>query len=108
MTLTQEQALQKINEISNSIFIYPTDTIYGIGCDAQAEDKVEKIREIKGRDMKSFSVITPSKKWILENLETSEQEIDKYLPGKYTKKERSRFYEICFRKRIFRNKNSRP
>lgn len=68
----------------NKIFIYPTDTIYGIGCNAENKKLVQKIREIKGRDNKPFSVIAPSIKWILENFETSEEEIKKYLPGPYT------------------------
>jgi L-threonylcarbamoyladenylate synthase len=68
----------------NKIFIYPTDTIYGIGCNAEDENLVAKIREIKNRDKKPFSVIAPSVNWILENFETSKEEIEKYLPGKYT------------------------
>lgn len=68
----------------NQIFIYPTDTIYGIGCDATNEILVNKIREIKKRDNKPFSVIAPSVKWILENFEVDEELINKYLPGPYT------------------------
>jgi L-threonylcarbamoyladenylate synthase len=66
------------------IFIYPTDTIYGIGCDATNEKLVEKIREIKERDQKPLSVIAPSKEWILENCIVKKELIDKYLPGPYT------------------------
>jgi len=84
--------IMKINEITPSIisrfskevFIYPTDTVYGIGCDAENKELVEKIREIKKRDMKPFSVIALSVKWIIENFEISKEEIDKYLPGAYT------------------------
>lgn len=32
------------------IIAYPTDTTYGIGCDAQNESAVEKIFKLKGRD----------------------------------------------------------
>jgi L-threonylcarbamoyladenylate synthase len=68
----------------NKIFIYPTDTIYGIGCDATNEILVNRIREIKQRDSKPFSVIAPSAKWILENFEVDLELIEKYLPGPYT------------------------
>ena len=30
-----------------AIFIYPTDTIYGIGCDATNSESVKRIRELK-------------------------------------------------------------
>jgi len=68
----------------DKIFIYPTDTIYGIGCDAENEFLVDKISEIKKRDIKPFSVIAPSVEWILENCETTKEEIEKFLPGAYT------------------------
>lgn len=65
------------------IFIYPTDTIYGIGCNALNEKSVNKIRAIKKRDNKPFSVITPNFEWIYENCEV-DFDVEKYLPGAYT------------------------
>lgn len=35
---------------SGGTIIYPTDTIWGIGCDATSRQAVEKIRRIKNRD----------------------------------------------------------
>ncbi len=69
--------------LSGKIFIYPTDTIYGLGCDATIKEAAEKIREIKKRDNRPFSIIAPSFKWIEENC-IVDVELKKYLPGSYT------------------------
>ena len=72
--------------INGSVFIYPTDTIYGIGCNALLPNSVKKIRELKGRSSNPFSVIAPSIKWIKENCIVS-KEAEKWiarLPGPYT------------------------
>lgn len=80
----KETLLDKIRK--GALFIYPTDTIYGIGCSALNEKSVKKVREIKERPDKPFSVIIPSKEWISTNCETTEQ-VMKWvmkLPGPYT------------------------
>lgn len=66
------------------IFIYPTDTIYGIGCNAFVKFSVNKIKRIKSRkDDKPLSIIAPSFDWIGQNL-VLDCDIHKYLPGPYT------------------------
>ena len=72
--------------LQGAVFVYPTDTIYGIGCDATNAKAVNKIRKIKKRDDAPFSVAVPSKKWIKDNCEVS-KEAEKWLkklPGPYT------------------------
>ena len=71
---------------SGAIFIYPTDTIYGIGCNALLNGKVKKIRDIKLNPSSPFSIIVPSKEWIYENCIVTDEseEYIKQLPGPYT------------------------
>ena len=68
---------------TGKIFVYPTDTIYGIGCNAMDSDVVQKIRDLKGTQH-PFSVIVPSKGWITENLEVKHPGFLRRLPGPYT------------------------
>lgn len=88
--ILKEDVFQNINkiklEMEDSLFIYPTDTIYGIGCDATNSEQVRKLREVKGRFTRPFSIIPPSINWIEKNCEiTSEvEEWIKKLPGPYT------------------------
>jgi len=52
--------LKKAVEVlkSGGIILYPTDTIWGIGCDATNEDAVKRIYEIKKReDSKSMLIL---------------------------------------------------
>jgi L-threonylcarbamoyladenylate synthase len=74
-----------LNELRNTIFIYPTDTIYGIGCNATDEKLVSKIRNIK-KSNQPFSVIVPNKEWIYHNCVVSQEaeEWIRKLPGPYT------------------------
>lgn len=79
----------KENEILTSIkqgdiFIYPTDTIYGLGCDATNINSVNKIKQIKLRDKdKPLSIIAPNIEWINKHL-IVDCDLSKYLPGPYT------------------------
>jgi L-threonylcarbamoyladenylate synthase len=47
--------------MEGGIILYPTDTIWGIGCDATNEDAVRRVYEIKQRsDSKAMLVLTDS------------------------------------------------
>ena len=68
-----------------AVFIYPTDTIYGLGCDATNAGSVKVIKDLKYRDKdKPISIIAPSVGWIKENCVVDDELIEKYLPGPYT------------------------
>ena len=58
-----EKALDKASEIllNGGIIIYPTDTLYGFGCDAKNDEAINKINHLKNR-ISPMSVIAPSKR----------------------------------------------
>jgi L-threonylcarbamoyladenylate synthase len=73
------------------ILIYPTDTIYGLGCDAENRASVQRIKEIKARDKdKPLSIIEISPRRIYY----------------HTKKEKSRIFKMGFFILHARSKNS--
>ncbi len=74
-----------LKELPKCVFVYPTDTIYGIGCNALDSKLVAKIRKLKQSDH-PFSVIVPNKEWIYENcvITAEAEEWIRKLPGPYT------------------------
>jgi len=72
--------------LQGATIIYPTDTIYALGCSAVHSEAVARVREAKQRPEQPFSVIPPSKDWIVEHCvidEKAEEWLAK-LPGPYT------------------------
>ncbi|MCH8049129.1 threonylcarbamoyl-AMP synthase [Patescibacteria group bacterium] len=78
-----EEALQALRD--GKIIVYPTETSYGLGCDATNEEAVEKIFKMKGREAgKGLPLILPSRESALQFVEFSSKAAslaDKYWPG---------------------------
>jgi tRNA threonylcarbamoyl adenosine modification protein (Sua5/YciO/YrdC/YwlC family) len=89
---TDQKQLRKIAKAmkEGALVIYPTDTVYGLGCDITNKAAVERIAQIKGvkSDKANFSFICES----LSNLSDYTSQIDsgtfkllkRNLPGPYT------------------------
>ncbi len=73
----------------DGVIVYPTDTIYGIGCSIYSKKGIERIRRIKGRDgAKHFSILCANLKDLsryARNVSNSAYKLmRKILPGPYT------------------------
>ncbi|BAO56458.1 L-threonylcarbamoyladenylate synthase [Nonlabens marinus] len=89
---TDQKQLRRIAKAmkEGALVIYPTDTVYGLGCDITNKEAIEKIARIKGvkSDKANFSFICDS----LSNLSDYTSQIDsgtfkllkRNLPGPYT------------------------
>lgn len=89
--LTKAELQLKIDEITErikqgAVFIHPTDTIYGLGCNALDKEAVQKIRKLKQRPHLPLSIWAPSLEWIKENclIDQKAKEWLAKLPGPYT------------------------
>jgi len=73
---------------SGGLVVYPTDTIYGLGCDLHNKKALEKIFRIKEMDKKSpLSFISPDLSKVSEYAKVSNRAyrvMNKCLPGPYT------------------------
>jgi len=92
LVVTKEWVLNNEKEVLGAIkdgliFIYPTDTIYGLGCNAHHHEAVSVIRKIKQREEKPLSVIVPHINWVEKHCLLDKVEIKdiyKKLPGPFT------------------------
>jgi tRNA threonylcarbamoyl adenosine modification protein (Sua5/YciO/YrdC/YwlC family) len=87
-----EAAIKKVVEVlkNGGLVIYPTDTVYGLGCDITNSRALEKLAKIKGIKLEkaNFSFVCSS----LSNLSDYVKQIDtatfkilkRALPGPYT------------------------
>lgn len=81
-----ESAYKIIQE--GGIAIFPTDTVYGIGCDPYNKESVKKIYDIKSRDIsKPFPVLAFSKdvaEKIVSFDEFTKKIVERFWPGPLT------------------------
>lgn len=70
------------------VIIYPTDTVYGIGCDIFNKQALDRVKQIKtNSDIKLLSFICPNLKDIAKYARVSDyayKTMKKLLPGPYT------------------------
>jgi L-threonylcarbamoyladenylate synthase len=76
------------NELQNGkIIIYPTDTVWGMGCDPFNQKAINELFRIKGKKKEGLSVMFDDRKKIYDTCETnktSKKIIKEFLPGPVT------------------------
>jgi L-threonylcarbamoyladenylate synthase len=85
-----DKAIEKVNEVikDGGIAVFPTDTVYGIGCDPYNKKSVEKIYEIKSRDIwkpvpvLTYSIETANKICHIDKF--TKKIVEKFWPGPLT------------------------
>ena len=85
-----KEGIEKASQIINQggVVIFPTDTVYGIGCDPYNKASIEKIYKIKSRDIiKSVPVLTYSietAERIAQFDQLAKKIVKKFWPGPLT------------------------
>jgi tRNA threonylcarbamoyl adenosine modification protein (Sua5/YciO/YrdC/YwlC family) len=73
---------------NDGVVVYPTDTVYGLGCDIASKRAVERITRIKGRDPKKpMSFVCADLTHISRYAQVSNfayRILKRFLPGPYT------------------------
>ena len=64
----ENDIINSINVLhSGGIILYPTDTIWGIGCDATNSNAIKKIYQLKNREEKKSMIILLAHKSDIKN-----------------------------------------
>jgi tRNA threonylcarbamoyl adenosine modification protein (Sua5/YciO/YrdC/YwlC family) len=89
-THPQPRHVSRVVEIlrSDGVIVYPTDTVYGLGCDIHSKKALDKVRRIKKMDNKRhLSFVFADLKAIAEYAQVDDPSykiLRRYLPGPYT------------------------
>lgn len=67
---------------NGGLLLYPTDTVWGIGCDATNPNAVSKIYALKKReDTKAMIMLVPEEQWILDYVATHSPIVVDFIKG---------------------------
>jgi L-threonylcarbamoyladenylate synthase len=88
MSFSAAKLEEALNTLRNGgVLLYPSDTIYGLGCDALNQEALERIYEMKQRPPeKSFLVLVGSRSVVEKyfSISTEAELLEKIWPGPFT------------------------
>jgi L-threonylcarbamoyladenylate synthase len=89
-TIDLEECLRELR--NGGVILYPTDTIWGLGCDATNEKAVKKLMELKGKPpSKGLVILAATERDILQHTAAADLAVFDYL--KTTQKPTTVIYE---------------
>jgi tRNA threonylcarbamoyl adenosine modification protein (Sua5/YciO/YrdC/YwlC family) len=86
----QPRHIQRVADIlrGDGVIVYPTDTVYGLGCDIKSKKALDRVRRIKRMDNKRhLSFVFADLKSIADYAQVTDRDykiLRRYLPGPYT------------------------
>lgn len=86
----QPRRIERVAEVlrSDGVIIYPTDTVYGLGCDIHSKKALERVRRIKKMDQKRhLTFVFADLKQISHYAQVTDNAyriLRRFLPGPYT------------------------
>jgi len=86
----QPRHIARVAEVlrADGVIAYPTDTVYGLGCDIRSKKALDRVRRIKKIDNKRhLSFVFADLKTISQYAQVSDKDykiLRRYLPGPYT------------------------
>jgi tRNA threonylcarbamoyl adenosine modification protein (Sua5/YciO/YrdC/YwlC family) len=86
----QPRHIARVAEVlrADGVIAYPTDTVYGLGCDIRSKKALDRVRRIKKIDNKRhLSFVFADLKTISQYAQVSDNDykiLRRYLPGPYT------------------------
>lgn len=89
--LDEKELVSRIRE--GAILLYPTDTVYSIGCDIFNERAVRLVKSISGLS-RPLGIVVPSKFWLKKHFILPEAFLEK-LPGPFTFVVAPRETDVC-------------
>ncbi len=90
LVISSSQIHDAFNRLpQDPVFIFPTETLYGIGCSIASENAIARVFEIKGRDLRQPPPVLIAERQqlsaLVKNIPSSALELmDEYWPGSLT------------------------
>ncbi len=73
--------------LHGGLIVYPTDTVYGLGCDPTSEDALRRLSEAKKRSQRPIPVLCSSDRAAMELVEMNQRALElarRFWPGALT------------------------